>query len=54
MKNIVCAINHMCNTIKATQNDILMWMRNRPNMEREMDDLLAHRIMSISTSILFS
>lgn len=54
MKNIQCEINHICNTIEATQNDISIWTRNRQSIEKEMVDLLAHRITSISTSILFS
>lgn len=53
MKNIQCEINHICNTIEATQN-ISIWTRNRQSIEKEMVDLLAHRITSILTSILFS
>lgn len=54
MKNIQCEINHICNTIEATQNDISIWTRNRQSMEKEMVDLLAHRMTNTSTSISFS
>lgn len=54
MKNIQCEINHICSTIEATQNDISIWTRNRQSMEKEMVDLLAHRMTNTSTSISFS
>lgn len=54
MKNTQCEINHMCITIDATQTVISIWTRNRQSIGREMVDMLAHRITSISASILFS
>lgn len=54
MKTTEWEINHVYNTIEATQNGISIWTRTRQTMERGMVDLLEDRVTNISTSIFFS